>query len=137
MAVRPVPVSRRRASRAPLSARWGRRTARLARDDAVHLDFQPDNVLADGGVPTGVVDWDGAGRGDRRLDLVTLRFGLAGRAGRNVVARLDAILDDLPLAVLRPAWAHMSLRMVDWMIRHHDDDLVDAWLTVAESGMRR
>ena len=30
----------------------------------------------------------------------------------------------------------MSLRMVDWMIRHHDTDDVDAWLAIAESGMR-
>jgi hypothetical protein len=39
--------------------------------------------------------------------------------------------------MLRGYWAHMSLRMVDWMIRHHDADLVDTWLTVAESGIRR
>ncbi|HEY3981054.1 MAG TPA: phosphotransferase, partial [Streptosporangiaceae bacterium] len=45
-------------------------------DDAVHADFQPGNFLAERGRITGVVDWDGAARGDRRLDLVTLRFGL-------------------------------------------------------------
>jgi aminoglycoside phosphotransferase (APT) family kinase protein len=98
----------------------------------VHLDFQPDNVLAAGGTLTGVVDWDGAGRGDRRLDLVTLRFGLVNRAERDVVARLDAILDDLPPAVLRPAWAHMSLRMVDWAIRHFPPAEVDGWIALGE-----
>jgi len=33
--------------------------------------------------------------------------------------RLDAVLDGLPSDVLRRYWAHMSLRMVDWTIRHH------------------
>ncbi|MDQ2879890.1 MAG: aminoglycoside phosphotransferase family protein [Actinomycetota bacterium] len=71
--------------------RLGRRGARLEQwirevgiehplglfgDDAVHFDFHPANLLADANRVTGVVDWDGAGRGDRRLDLVTLRFGL-------------------------------------------------------------
>lgn len=28
--------------------------------------------------------------------------------------RLDAVLKTLPEDILRPAWAHMSLRMVDW-----------------------
>jgi hypothetical protein len=29
----------------------------------------------------------------------------------------------------------MSLRQVDWSIRHHDGETVDRWLTVAESGI--
>jgi hypothetical protein len=29
----------------------------------------------------------------------------------------------------------MSLRQVDWSIRHHDAATVEAWLDVAESGM--
>ena len=32
-------------------------------------------------------------------------------------------------------WAHISLREVDWSIRHHDAETVDRWLTVAESGL--
>jgi hypothetical protein len=101
--------------------------------DAVHLDFHPGNLLASGGAITGVVDWDGAGRGDRRLDLVTLRFGLhPDHAGADVVARLDAVLDALPARVLRPAWAHMSLRMTDWAIRHFPPHEVDTWLDLAE-----
>jgi hypothetical protein len=39
--------------------------------------------------------------------------------------------------MLRGYWAHMSLRMVDWVIRHYDESHVDTWLTVAESGMDR
>lgn len=105
----------------------------LPGDDAVHLDFHPGNVLAVGGLVTGVVDWDGAGRGDRRLDLVTLRFGLhTGGATSGSAARLDALLDTFPAAVLRPAWAHMSLRMTDWSIRHFTPADVEHCLDLAE-----
>jgi aminoglycoside phosphotransferase (APT) family kinase protein len=106
----------------------------LRGDDAVHVDFHPGNLLAVDGTITGVIDWDGAGRGDRRLDLVTLRFGVHGdKPDPAVVARLDAVLDDFPNDVLRPLWAHMSLRMVDWAIRHFTPDAVNHWLELAES----
>lgn len=105
----------------------------LAGDDAVHLDFHPGNMLVSGRTLTGVVDWDGAGRGDRRLDLVTLRFGVHGEpCGPGVVERLDAILDAVPEDVLRPAWAHMGLRMTDWAIRHFAASAVEHWLDLAE-----
>jgi aminoglycoside phosphotransferase (APT) family kinase protein len=102
-------------------------------DDAVHFDFHPGNFLADGGRITGVVDWDGAGRGDRRLDLVTLRFGLPGRsAGPEVTGQLDRLLDAFPAEVLTPMWAHLSLRMADWAIRHFTPAEVGPWLDLAE-----
>lgn len=106
----------------------------LAGDDAVHVDFHPGNLLAVDGKLTGIIDWDGAGRGDHRLDLVTLRFGLHGRKpDPSVIAQLDAILDDIPPDELRPLWAHMSLRMTDWAIRHFSPADVDYWLTLAET----
>jgi hypothetical protein len=100
-------------------------------DDLVHMDFHPGNVLVDGGRLTGVVDWDGATRGDRYFDLMTLRFCLP--------APLTAPVDER-LALISPRrrrayWAHMSLRQVDWSIRHHDEATVDRWLAVAESGL--
>ncbi len=105
----------------------------LAGDDAVHCDFHPGNMLASNGAITGVVDWDGGARGDCRLDLVTLRFGvLPGRCDPVVTDRLDTILDGLPAATLRPAWAHMSLRMADWAIRHFGAGEVGYWLALAE-----
>ncbi|XIG78817.1 hypothetical protein C1N81_40080 [Streptomyces sp. SGAir0957] len=107
----------------------------LPGDDAVHLDFHPGNLLHADGRITGVIDWDGAARGDRRFDLVTLRFGLHApgqRAAPGVVGRLDALLDTVPADVLRPAWAHMGLRMTDWAIRHFPPDEVDHWLGLAE-----
>ncbi|WP_433169402.1 phosphotransferase [Kribbella sp. CA-247076] len=106
----------------------------LSGDDAVHVDFHPRNLLAVDGRITGVIDWDGAGRGDRRLDLVTLRFGVHGDSpiDTTVVERLDDVLDTFPDDVLRPLWAHMSLRMVDWAIRHFTPADVEHWLDLAE-----
>ena len=129
-------------------ARYDRRTARLlaaveeigaavperlAGDDLVHFDFHPENVLVDAaGAVTGVVDWDGAGRGNGYLDLFTLRFDLAHRApdqGRWLGGLLrDTASDEVILA----CWAHMSLRLVDWSIRHHTASHVTTWLEVAE-----
>jgi aminoglycoside phosphotransferase (APT) family kinase protein len=105
---------------------------RMPGDDVVHQDFHPGNMLSRDGRLTGVIDWDGAGRGDAGFDLVTLRFGIhpAG-ADRSVVQRLDALLDALPDDVLRPAWAHMSLRMTDWAIRHFPSDEVETWAGLA------
>ena len=114
----------------------------MSGDDLVHLDFTTGNVLVDRtGAVTGVVDWDGVGRGDHRFALVTLRFDLAAPSrdgdgsARAAAARwLDARLDDvLDPGTLRIFWAHMGLRMVDWAIRHHGPDDVDRWLTVAAS----
>ena len=105
---------------------------RLTGDDAVHGDFQPANILASDGLITGVIDWDGCARGDRRFDLVTLRFGLhAIRCDSEVIFRLDEILDSFPNEILLPAWAHMSLRMVDWAIRHFTAADVEHWLHLA------
>ncbi|MHA6618021.1 phosphotransferase [Pseudonocardia sp. DLS-67] len=116
---------------------------RMAGDDLVHMDFHPGNVLVDRtGAVTGVVDWDGVGRGDHRFALITLRFDLAApavdaqdRSARSAAARwLDNRIDDLfDEASLRAYWAHMGLRLVDWAIRHHGPDDVDRWLTVAAS----
>ncbi len=128
-------------------ARYDRRTARLLADieeigalvpeslggdDLVHLDFHPENVLVnDEGTVTGVVDWDGAAAGNGDFDLYTLRFDLALRApdlGRWLGVRLRrAMAQD----VAQACWAHMSLRLVDWSIRHLTAADVQAWLDVA------
>ncbi|MBP8538331.1 phosphotransferase [Streptomyces sp. MK37H] len=50
--------------------------AHPAGPDAVHMDFYPGNMPAAEGSITGIIDWDGAARGDHRFDLVTLRFGI-------------------------------------------------------------
>jgi Ser/Thr protein kinase RdoA (MazF antagonist) len=108
--------------------------AHMIGDDLVHMDFHPGNVLVSGGRLSGVIDWDGAVRGDRHLDLVTLRFYLADMAPQ-LTGPLDARLALIPQRRRRAYWAHMSLRQVDWSIRHHDAATVDRWLSVAEEGM--
>jgi aminoglycoside phosphotransferase (APT) family kinase protein len=103
-------------------------------DDLVHMDFHPGNVLVERGRLTGVIDWDGAARGDRHLDLVTLRFTLT-RHAPHLTGPIDERLDAISARRRRVYWAHMSLRQVDWSIRHHDDATVTQWLDVAESGL--
>jgi aminoglycoside phosphotransferase (APT) family kinase protein len=106
-------------------------------DDLVHLDFHPGNVLVDAGAVSGVVDWDGAARGDGRFDLVTLRFYLAMYAPE-LTPWFDELLDArVPPRVQRAYWAHMSLRQVDWSIRHHPSAAVDFWLDVSARGRAR
>jgi hypothetical protein len=106
-------------------------------NDLVHMDFHFGNVLVNGnGVITGVVDWHQAWRGDRRFDLVTLRFDGLRSLDRGIAAWLDDIIDSvLPPEILRRYWAHMSLRLVDWAIRHHSASVVDGWLDLAATRM--
>jgi hypothetical protein len=102
-------------------------------DDLVHFDLHPGNVLVENGRLTGVVDWDGATRGDRHLDLTTLLFTLSGQAPE-LTGPLTERLSTLSARRRRAYWAHQSLRQVDWSIRHHDAATVDRWLSVAEDG---
>ncbi|GID28041.1 phosphotransferase [Paractinoplanes brasiliensis] len=105
-------------------------------DDLVHMDYHPGNVLVDAqGRVTGLIDWDGATRGDRHFDLVTLRFVLAG-VYPDLLAPVDQRLAVISDRRFDAYWAHMSLRMVDWSIRHHDEATVEHWLDVAEAGFR-
>jgi aminoglycoside phosphotransferase (APT) family kinase protein len=129
-------------------ARYDRRTARLldvveeigatlpehlAGEDLVHLDYHPGNVLVDAtGTVTGIVDWDAASRSNGDLDLYTLRFDLA-RNAPGLGRWLDTLLrETMSEIVAQACWAHMSLRMVDWSIRHLTPADVTAWLDVAE-----
>ncbi|MGW5192974.1 phosphotransferase [Kribbella sp. NPDC004138] len=105
----------------------------MAGDDLVHLDFHTGNVLTDAGRITGIVDWDGIGRGDRRFALVTLRFDAHVRLPGADLAWFDDLLETrLDPAVLRLYWAHMTLRLVDWSIRHHTPADTTRWLDFAE-----
>jgi len=106
--------------------------------DLLHLDLQPSNVLVDDdGTITGIVDWDGIGRGDRRFCLVTMRFAVMQQGAADGVCEWldDTLAKRIEADVLRGYWAAMSLRQVDWAIRHHQAGDVEAVLTLAESGM--
>jgi aminoglycoside phosphotransferase (APT) family kinase protein len=105
-------------------------------DDMVHLDYHTGNLLTDdAGRITGIVDWDGIGRGDRRFGLVTLRFDAWGRRlPDDDQAWFDELLESvLDPSMLRVYWAAMSLRQVDWSIRHHTPAAVEHWLALAET----
>jgi hypothetical protein len=66
-----------------------------------------------------------------------LHFGLRGvPADARVIARLDRVLDSVPDGGLAPLWAHMSLRMTDWAIRHFTSADGDHWLDLAEQRAR-
>ncbi len=108
-----------------------------AGDDLVHLDLHPENVLVDdAGAITGIVDWDGIARGDRRFMLVTMRFAVLPLGGDAATAVwLDDLLYEIDTALLRTFWAAMSLRQVDWMIRHFGPAEVERELSLAETRM--
>jgi aminoglycoside phosphotransferase (APT) family kinase protein len=112
--------------------------AAMTGTDLVHLDYHASNVLVDAeGRLTGIIDWDGIGRGDRWFGLATLRVE-ARYCGlpTEVEAWLDALMEEvLDPAVLRLYWAHLSLRGVDWMIRHYTPADVEDRLDLAETRM--
>ena len=104
----------------------------MAGDDLVHVDYHPGNVLVHDGVISGVVDWVGAARGDARFAIVVMRF--AGGLSDQAIARIDrALEEELTEEELRPYWAALSLRLVDWSIRHFTDADTERWLDLAES----
>jgi aminoglycoside phosphotransferase (APT) family kinase protein len=108
----------------------------MAGDDLVHVDYHAGNVLVDeNGTISAVVDWNGTARGDARFAIVVLRFtGPPGQLPLDTAARIDEAIDDeLTPDELRPYWAALSLRLVDWSIRHFTDPATEHWLDLAES----
>ena len=104
-------------------------------DHVVHFDFQPTNILVDGGTISGVVDWEGACSGDRAFDLVTLLFYCYDAApARDRLWR--EVVDRVRPGVLSVYLAHLILRQVDWSIRHHDRPTVDRYLHRAAQVLR-
>lgn len=87
--------------------------------DVVHYDFSPYNLIADGDHVTGVIDWQGATSGDASFDLVTLAFYTYDGTLRDALLNA-ADRHTLPPALLLYA-AHMTLRQVDWSLRHQNE----------------
>jgi hypothetical protein len=103
-------------------------------DDLMHLDYHLGNVLVDdAGVITGIIDWDGASGGDRWFAVTVLSYDLAGRrADAALIRRVEELITtSVPADRLRAYRAHLALRQVDWMIRHHGPAEVDHWLAIA------
>src|SRR5882724_10294253 len=91
-------------------------------DDIVHGDYHLGNVLVDEDDPdsiTAIVDWGGARSGPIGVYGVILAFDLGWRCAplcARVVEHLRASTSNVMFGAL---WAHASLRLVDWAIRHH------------------
>jgi aminoglycoside phosphotransferase (APT) family kinase protein len=116
----------------------GRSMGELQADDLVHLDFHHRNRLRTDGGLSAVIDWEGCIPGDRAFDLVTFSFGFTHahamtrteeRVWRRAVEL--ASLDRLAAYV-----AHMSLRRLDWTIRHHPGDVDRVLNAVADRRSR-
>lgn len=103
--------------------------------DIVHYDFTPANILVNGDVVSGVIDWDGARAGDRAFDLATLLFYTAD-PDLQAALWTTAVAQSSPEAVLLYL-AHMIVRQVDWSIRHHDAAVVARWLDVSQALVQR
>lgn len=106
----------------------------LAGSDVVHFDHHVGNVLTDpvdAGRITGIVDWGGVRPGRVELDLAMLAFDLTWRSPGEVQQRVERHLVQVSEPdVLAKVWAHASLRLLDFAVRHHPRD-VDHWVGVA------
>ncbi|MEO1680078.1 MAG: aminoglycoside phosphotransferase family protein [Pseudomonadota bacterium] len=56
----------------------GAEPGRYPENGLVHLDLHTDNILIENGHLSGIIDWDGACRGDPHYDLVQYAFDLDG-----------------------------------------------------------
>lgn len=104
----------------------GRSSGTLRGSDLVHLDFHHRNILRDGEHVVAVVDWEGSRPGDRAFDLVTFCFGFTHASAAHPGAEDRVWRRGTELAnvdALVAYVAHMSLRRLDWTIRHHPTEV--------------
>jgi hypothetical protein len=89
------------------------------RNDFVHYDFTPANLLTTGTSISGVIDINPpAITGDRAFDLATMLFYLYDHDGIREPLRARALeLTSQP--ALHAYLAHMMHRQTDWSLRHH------------------
>ena len=88
----------------------------------VHLDLHTDNLLAgDDGTLTGIIDWEGAGTGDFRFDLVRFAFDLDGHD-----QPIWELVEDTDIEhhVLRSYVALQALQCTAWQIQHDTPDVL-------------
>jgi aminoglycoside phosphotransferase (APT) family kinase protein len=102
----------------------GRHLDSLPEGDLVHIDFHHRNMLRQGAELVAVVDWEGCRSGDRAFDLVTFCFGMThALAPPGVEERVWGLASRSTSADALVAYvAHMSLRRVDWALRHHPEE---------------
>jgi len=88
------------------------------------------------GTLSAVVDWEACRPGDRAFDLMTFWFGLTHAddgVGDRIWARAAELTSHEALAAYG---AHMSLRRLDWTLRHHHERDVEAVLGMIENAVR-
>lgn len=102
------------------------------RRDIVHYDFSHVNILAEGDLVTGVIDWEGATVGDCAFDLATLLFySYANPECRDSIwARL---LDRTSTPAASIYLAHMIVRQLDFSLREQSGWLRDHFLDIARA----
>lgn len=109
--------------------------SRFESQDAVHFDFNPQNILVDEGAINAVIDWEGCCPGDRAFDLATLLFYSYDRS--EIRSRLREPMHQIASAEAIAIYlSHMIVRQLDWSIRHHDAPTVQRYLTIARDILR-
>jgi aminoglycoside phosphotransferase (APT) family kinase protein len=104
---------------------------RVPDGDLVHMDLHHRNVLQEQGRVRGVIDWEGVERGDRAFDRFTLAFysGVAGWTNAERAGWIKELVAASPSDASALYVAHLSVRSVDWAIRHETEKDVQAWLS--------
>ena len=101
----------------------------LTGGDIVHGDFAPENVLADRGRLSGVVDWEQCRAGDARFALIGLLFDvdLGAKAAPAVGTRLrDARGQRIPAPLRALYTAIYAVRYTSWAVGTEMEDEVFA-----------
>ena len=81
--------------------------------DISHWDFAPANVLVDGEVVTGVIDWEQTRSGDRLFDLSMLLFHSGARPLRRY------LVNRVGEEVVSVYVAHACMRRLGWALAAH------------------
>ena len=103
--------------------------------DAVHFDFNPQNILVESGEVTAVIDWEGCRAGDRAFDLATLLFYSYDQPETRV--RLWERMREIAVARASALYlSHMIVRQVDWSIRRHPAPAAEQYLGIARHILR-
>ena len=117
-----------------IEATTGPENDHLRGSDIVHFDYHLGNVLVSPDLPdrvVGIVDWGGARPGSVSLDSAILAFDLTWRTPATLQQRVENhLLATSDASEVAKVWAHASLRLLDWSIRHHPHD-VEHWATAA------
>lgn len=103
--------------------------------DAVHFDFNPQNILVEGDAITAVIDWEGCRRGDRAFDLATLLFYSYDRP--EIRTRLWERMREIAVPEASALYlSHMIVRQLDWSIRRHGAPTIQRYLEIARDILR-